>query len=130
MIAVGMSDVENKIPLSVSTHYPIQSTSKMFMTILSLQLAEEGKFTMESTIDERVGYVPNGDKIRGKDLVKNTSGLTDYQANTDFIHEYWSNMGKNIPVMISFKLDWRFQVRVDRVNSNMQIPTFTYLQIS
>jgi len=95
MVAVGMSDVENKIPLSVSTHYPIQSTSKMFMTILALQLAEEGKFSLDSTIDEWVDYVPGGKKIRIRDLVKNTSGLTDYQANTDFINEYWSNDGKN-----------------------------------
>jgi D-alanyl-D-alanine carboxypeptidase len=94
MLTVGKSDVENNTPLEISTHYPIQSTSKMFMSILTLQLVEEGKLTLDSTIDEWMDYVPNGNLITIKDLLKHTSGLVDYQANSDFIDEYWSYTGK------------------------------------
>ncbi|MFC2129160.1 serine hydrolase domain-containing protein [Bacteroidota bacterium] len=94
MLAVGKSNIEHNTHLEISTHYPIQSTSKMFMSILALQLVEEGKLTLESTIDEWMDYVPNSDLIKIKDLLKHTSGLVDYQANSDFMDEYWSYTGK------------------------------------
>lgn len=94
LLAVGKSDIENCTPLETNTHYPIQSTSKMFMSILTQQLVEEGKLTLESTIDKWMNYVPNSNLITIKDLLKHTSGLFDYQANSKFIDEYWSNNGK------------------------------------
>jgi len=94
ILAVGKSDIENNTPLEISTHYPIQSTSKMFMSILTLQLVEEGKLALESSIDEWMDSVPNGNLIKIKDLLKHTSGLVDYQANSDFMDDYWSYTGK------------------------------------
>jgi len=94
MLAVGLSDIENNTPLEIGTHYPIQSTSKMFMSILTLQLVEEGKLMLESTIDEWMDFVPKSNLITIKDLLKHTSGLVDYQANSDFMDEYWSYTSK------------------------------------
>lgn len=94
MLAVGQSDIENNTPLDVSTNYPIQSTSKMFMSILTLQLVEEGKLTLESTIEEWMDYIPKSNLITIKDLLKHTSGLVDYQTNSDFMDDYWSYSGK------------------------------------
>lgn len=94
MVAVGKSDLENNIPLKTSTHYPIQSTSKMFISILTLQLIEEGKLTLESTIDEWIDFIPNSSQITIRHLLKHTSGLKDYQYNSDFIDEYYSEIGK------------------------------------
>ncbi len=90
MLAVGLSDIENNTPLEIGTHYPIQSTSKMFMSILTLQLVEEGKLMLESTIYEWMDFVPNSNLITIKDLLKHTSGLVDYQANAEFMDEYRS----------------------------------------
>lgn len=90
MIAVGKSDIKNNTPLKISTHYPIQSTSKMFISILTLQLVEEGKLTLESTVDKWMDCVPNSNLITIKELLKHTSGLVDYQANTEFMDEYRS----------------------------------------
>lgn len=94
MFAIGESDKEKNIPLKTSTHYPIQSTTKMFMSILTLQLIEEGKVKLESTIDEWVDYVPNNSEITIRHLLTHTSGLKNYMRNSDFMDEYFSETKK------------------------------------
>ena len=94
MLAVGQSDIENDTPLSISTHYPIQSTTKMFMSVLIIQLIEDGKLTLESTIDEWVDYVPNSSKITIRHLLTHTSGLNNYLNNSEFTEAYFSGTGK------------------------------------
>lgn len=84
MLAIGQSDMENNTPLKTSTHYPIQSVSKMFISILTLQMIEEGVFTMESSIDEWIDSIPKGSKITIRHLLNHTSGLRDYRRNTDY----------------------------------------------
>jgi D-alanyl-D-alanine carboxypeptidase len=91
MLAVGQADCENSIPLSISTLYPIQSTTKMFLSIVTLQLVEEGKLTMESTIDHWLDSVPNSENITIRHLLQHTSGLNMYQENSEFMDEYYSN---------------------------------------
>lgn len=85
MLAVGYADVENNIPLKTSTHYPIQSVSKVFIGVLTHQLIEDGKLHLESTVDEWIDSVPNGDQITIRHLLNHTSGLIDYRSNPDFI---------------------------------------------
>jgi D-alanyl-D-alanine carboxypeptidase len=91
MQVVGNTDNENNIPLELSTHYPIQSTTKMFLSIVTLQLVEEGKLSLESTIDQWVDSVPNSENITIRHLLQHTSGLNNYQANRKFIEEYFSD---------------------------------------
>lgn len=90
-LAVGAADIERNSPLDITTHYPIQSTTKMFLSILSLQLIEEGKLTLGSTIDQWVDGVPNKGHITINHLLQQTSGLNRYQANAEFIEEYYTN---------------------------------------
>ena len=94
MLVIGKADNENNIPLELSTHYPIQSTTKMFLSIVTLQLIEEGKLSLESTIDQWVDGVPNNKNITIRHLLQHTSGLNPYQANTEFMDEYYSNTEK------------------------------------
>ncbi len=90
LLAVGKADVENNIPIEIGSNYPIQSTTKMFMSILTLQLIEEDKLELESTIDEWIDYVPNNSKITIRHLLTHTSGLNYYLNNSEFIDEYFS----------------------------------------
>jgi D-alanyl-D-alanine carboxypeptidase len=91
MQVVGKADIENNIPLELGTHYPIQSTTKMFLSIVTLQLMKEGRLSLESTIDQWVDAVPNNEYITIRHLLQHTSGLNPYQTNTDFMDEYYSN---------------------------------------
>jgi len=109
MLAVGEADCENSIPLSISTLYPIQSTTKMFLSIVTLQLVEEGKLSLGSTIDQWTDGVPNSNKITINNLLQHTSGLNQYQSNTKFMDEYYSRS----------KMDY---VRNDFINAALAIP--------
>jgi D-alanyl-D-alanine carboxypeptidase len=109
MLVVGKADMENDIPLELNTHYPIQSTTKMFLSIVTLQLIEEGKLSLESTIDQWVDGVPNSEHITIRHLLQHTSGLNPYQANTEFIDEYDSNREKKFN-------------RDDFINAGLAIP--------
>lgn len=84
----GISDIENNLPLKVETLYPIQSTTKMFLAIVALQLIEEGKLSLESTIDHWLDSVPNSKNITIRHLLQHTSGFNHHQSNTSFNEEY------------------------------------------
>jgi D-alanyl-D-alanine carboxypeptidase len=91
MVAVGKSDMEHDVPLTVNTHYPIQSTSKMFISILTLQLIEENRLSLESTIDTWTVDVPNSKQIAIRNLLNHTSGLSGYFENNEFMDAYYSD---------------------------------------
>ncbi len=109
MLAVGKADRENNIPLELSTHYPIQSTTKMFLSIVTLQLVEEGKLSLESTIDQWVDGISTNEHITIRHLLQHTSGLNPYQANIEFKDEYYSNTEKKFN-------------RDDFINAGLAIP--------
>ena len=91
---VGKADIENNIPLELSTLYPIQSTTKFFLAIVTLQLIEEKKLTLESTIDQWFDGLPNSENVTIRHLLQHTSGYNNYQDNTEFNDEYYSDPAK------------------------------------
>ncbi len=91
---VGKADIENNIPLEINTLYPIQSTTKFFLAIVTLQLIEEGKLTLESTIDQWFDGLPNSGLVTIRHLLQHTSGYYNYQDNTEFNDEYYSDTDK------------------------------------
>lgn len=94
MLIVGNADKENNLPLELNTLYPIQSTTKMFLAIVALQLVDEGKFTLESTIDQWIDSVPHSNNITIRHLLQHTSGFNHHQSNKEFNNEYNSNTSK------------------------------------
>ena len=91
MSVVGKADIENNLPLELNTLYPIQSTTKFFLAILILQLVDEEKLSLESTIDQWFDSLPNGEKVTIRHLLQHTSGYNNYQDNTEFNDEYYSD---------------------------------------
>lgn len=94
MSVVGKADLENNIPVEISTLYPIQSTTKFFLAIVTLQLIEEKEFTLETTIDQWFDELPNSENVTIRHLLQHTSGYNNYQENTEFNDEYFSNTSK------------------------------------
>jgi D-alanyl-D-alanine carboxypeptidase len=109
MSVVGKADIENNIPVEISTLYPIQSTTKFFLAIVTLQLIEEKKFTLESTIDQWFDGLPNSDNVTIRHLLQHTSGYNNYQDNSEFNDEYFSNTSKEYS-------------REDFINAGLAIP--------
>jgi D-alanyl-D-alanine carboxypeptidase len=109
MSVVGKADIENNIPVEISTLYPIQSTTKFFLAIVTLQLIEEKEFTLESTVDQWFDGLPNSENVSIRHLLQHTSGYNNYQDNSEFNDEYYSNTGKEYS-------------RKDFINAGLAIP--------
>lgn len=84
--AFGKANIENNVDMSTKNAFNIGSVSKEFTAISVLQLLEKGKLSLEDNVN---GYFPNysknGDKIKIKHLLSQTSGL---KSHTDTI---WAN---------------------------------------
>ncbi len=94
MLVVGKADLEKDLPLELTTLYPIQSTTKFFLAILTFQLIEEGKLTLETTIDRWFADIPNSGIVTIRHLLQHTSGYENYQGNTEFNDAYYSDTEK------------------------------------
>jgi D-alanyl-D-alanine carboxypeptidase len=69
----------------------IGSVTKTFTTTLIVQLAQEGKLSLEDPVSKFVAGVPNGDKITLRMLGNMTSGLPEYLANAEFRNAFFTD---------------------------------------
>jgi D-alanyl-D-alanine carboxypeptidase len=66
------------IPASAKTKYHIGSISKMFTGVMVMQLIEEGKLTLETTLDKFYPEVPNAGKVTIGMMLSHHSGLHNF----------------------------------------------------
>lgn len=86
--AFGKANIELNVDMKTNNVFNSASISKEFTAISILQLLEKGKLSLEDNIN---GYIPNyfknGNKIKIKHLLSQTSGLISHTdtiwANTD-----------------------------------------------
>src|SRR5262245_7056193 len=72
-----------KIPADPDTRYRIASTTKTFTATMIFQLIEEGKLTLQTTLDAYLPEVRNAKHITIQDLLGHRSGLHNYTQNDD-----------------------------------------------
>jgi D-alanyl-D-alanine carboxypeptidase len=71
-----------------NTRSAIASITKTFTAVVVMQLVEEGKLTLDDTVDAWLPEQPNGDRITVRMLLSHTSGLANYDFGTDI--EKWT----------------------------------------
>jgi CubicO group peptidase (beta-lactamase class C family) len=80
--AAGVSDLQNGTAMNGGDRFNIASITKGFTATLVLQLAQEGKLTLDDTLDKWLPdiakSIPNGNQINLKELLNFTSGIPDY----------------------------------------------------
>ncbi len=77
--AYGMADLEHDTPIGTDTRFYVASISKQFTAMSILLLAQEGRLSLDDSIQQWVPEVPSfGATIRLKHLLQHTSGLRDY----------------------------------------------------
>lgn len=96
--AIGVADVKTKAPMSLDMHMRIASVTKMFLAAVVLQLAEEGKLSLDDPISKYVDGVPGGDKITLRQLGNNTSGLFNSIENKDYQRAIMASPDKDWPL--------------------------------
>lgn len=80
----GYANREQEIASKSTTQYRIGSVTKMYTSIIIIQLAEEGKLTMDTTLNTFFPKLPNASKITIKNLLKHQSGLFNITEDEDF----------------------------------------------
>jgi D-alanyl-D-alanine carboxypeptidase len=82
--AKGYEDVINKIPMRLDQVFRIGSVTKTFTITILLQLVDEGKLTLDDTINQFFPDFPNGKNITVRMLANMTSGIYNYSATKSF----------------------------------------------
>jgi len=85
----GWADAGRRIPNRPDTRFRIASITKTFTAVVVLQLVEEGKFTLSSTVAELLPYYrqDTGRRITIRHLLSHTCGLPNYLAREGFVEE-------------------------------------------
>jgi D-alanyl-D-alanine carboxypeptidase len=73
-----------------STPSLLASVTKTFTAVVVMQLVEEGKLSLDDTVDTWFPEQPNGDRITVRMLLSHTSGLANYQDTFGTDIEKWT----------------------------------------
>ena len=87
-ISRGVANLESRRPMRVDEHVRIGSVTKAFVTTVLMDLAAEGRLSLDDPIADYVAGVPGGEAITLRQLGNMTSGLSDYFSNERFAIEY------------------------------------------
>jgi len=86
----GYSDPSGEEAWSIDTVSAISSVTKTFTAVVIMQLAEEGKLSIDDTIDTWFPKQPNGDRITIRMLLSHTSGLARYISAENVMEGKWN----------------------------------------
>jgi D-alanyl-D-alanine carboxypeptidase len=76
--AARVANVKTAEAMTVDARMRIESDSKIWLLAVVLQLAKEGKLSLDDTVGRWLpGLLPNGNQITIRQLVSDTSGLVD-----------------------------------------------------
>jgi D-alanyl-D-alanine carboxypeptidase len=89
VVSRGYDDVAARRPMSVEDRFRIGSVTKTFVSALVLQLVNEGKLSLEDSVEKWLpGLVPNGGAITIRQLLSHRSGLFDYVRDQQLLAPY------------------------------------------
>ena len=86
-IVQGVSNIETGTPMTGELVWPLRSVTKSYTVTLILQLVDEGKISLDDTIDQWVDGGANGDQITLRQLSVMSSGVPEYTTQK-FLQDY------------------------------------------
>lgn len=124
--AIGYRDVQNKIRADINTKYRIGSISKTFTTVLVLKAVEEGKLSIDQTIDKYFPSIENAERITIGHLLYHRSGIHSFTNDKDYLS--WNTNPKTememVEIIISGGSDFEPDSKAEYSNSNFVLLTF------
>ena len=74
----GMANVENRVPVTRTTLFPINSATKSFTGVAMMQLVEAGLVDLDAPVSDYLDGLPEAwQSVRVRQLLAHTSGLPD-----------------------------------------------------
>jgi D-alanyl-D-alanine carboxypeptidase len=77
-VSHGTTQLDTTTPPRADTHFRIASNTKSMTAAVIVQLAQEGKLSLDDSVSQYVPSVPNGDNITIDELLTMRSGLYNY----------------------------------------------------
>jgi len=85
--AYGTADTAGTA-MTVDTHYRIASVTKTFTAHAVLELAGQGRLSLDDPLARFVPDIPHGDVITVRDLLGMRGGVYDFTTDPDFVARY------------------------------------------
>ena len=94
----GVSNIEHSTPLDLDQSFRLASISKIFTSVVVLQLIDEKRLKLSDTISNYLDVttknkIPNVDKITILQLLSHSSGVYSFSENNKFWKECFYNGG-------------------------------------
>lgn len=96
--SVGFSDVENQIKADQETKYRIGSISKTFTAVMVMKAVEDGKLSLNQTLNKFFPKIENSEKITIQNLLNHRSGIHNFTADQDYLT--WHTLPKTQQEML------------------------------
>lgn len=111
---------DRAISANVNTKYRIWSITKMYTATMILQMEEEGKITLETTLDKFFPSIANAKEITIRQMLNHRSGIHDFtDAGDDTLSIPAGRSQKDMIMKIShFKADFSPGEKFQYSNSN------------
>ena len=89
LLSAGVSDIEKNTAMDVNDVTRIGSLTKTFVAAVALDLAEEGAFSLDDSVESLApGLLPNAGEITVRDLLNHQSGLFEYWEDPKVLAPY------------------------------------------
>jgi D-alanyl-D-alanine carboxypeptidase len=124
--AIGFSSIAEKVKSTEKTKYRIGSITKTFTTVLVLQLIEEKKLSLTTTLDKYFPSVPNAKSITISNLLNHRSGIHNFTNDPEYLTWMMKPKTKDEMVAIIAKSPSDFQPdsKAEYSNSNFVLLGF------
>ena len=88
-MVTGSADVNENKAIDIQARFKIASITKLFTSVIILQLEDEGLLTLDDALNKHLQYegIAYADQITIKDLLMHTSGLKN-ESNASYLKAY------------------------------------------
>ena len=95
VLTMALGNSMTTVPATTNMHYRIGGITWTFQSTLLLMLADQGRISLDDTIDRWYPNLLSANKVTIRMLVANTAGYLDYVEDKTFLREVLANPFRN-----------------------------------
>lgn len=116
----GLADVESKVPAGPNTVYRIGSVTKTFTAVMVLQMAEQGKLSVDDKLAKYFPGIEGSEKISLADMLRHRSGLFSLTSDSTYMafHTTAQTRKALLDRMLQYKLQFEPDAKLEYSNTN------------
>lgn len=123
---IGFADIAQARKANALTKYRIGSVSKTFTAVMILQLVQEGKLSLATTLNQFFPDFPNASRITIAHLLRHRSGLHNFTDDLDYQIYHFKPLLRDslIAILQRKKSDFEPNVKFSYANTNYVLLSF------